>query len=133
MNNVALLKSLYEAFARGDMPTVLGAMSPDIRWHQAENNPYNPSGDAWVGPDAIVNHLFMRLGSEWDGFTGHTRTFHDAGDTVVVEGRYTGVYKSTGKRMDAQVCHVWDVKNGKIVRFQQYADTKQLNAVTEAN
>ena len=129
MSNVAMLKSLYDAFARGEMPTVLGAMSPDIRWYQAENNPYNPSGEAWVGHEAIVSHLFMRLGSEWDGFSVHPGAFHDAGDTVVVEGRYTGVYKSTGKRMDAQVCHVWDVKNGKIVRFQQYADTKQLNAV----
>jgi ketosteroid isomerase-like protein len=132
MNNVALLKNLYDAFARGEMPTVLGAMSPDIRWYQAENNPYNPSGDAWVGPEAIVSHLFMRLGSEWDGFSVHPTAFHDAGDTVVVEGRYTGMYKSTGKRMDAQVCHVWDVKDGKITRFQQYADTKQLNAVVEA-
>lgn len=25
--------------------------------------------------------------------------------------------------MDAQVCHVWDVKEGKVTRFQQYADT----------
>jgi ketosteroid isomerase-like protein len=129
MNNVALLKNLYDAFARGEMPTVLGAMSPDIRWYQAENNPYNPSGDAWVGPEAIVSHLFMRLGSEWDGFSVHPTAFHDAGDTVVVEGRYTGMYKSTGKRMDAQVCHVWDVKDGKITRFQQYVDTKQLNEV----
>jgi ketosteroid isomerase-like protein len=133
VNNVELLKNLYAAFARGEMPTVLGAMSPDIRWHQAENNPYNPSGDAWVGPEAIVSHLFVRLGAEWDGFDVQPTAFHDAGDTVVVEGRYKGVYKSTGKRMDAQVCHVWDVKDGKIVRFQQYVDTKQLNAVIEAD
>ena len=129
MSNVALLKSLYEAFGRGDMPTVLGAMSPDIRWYQAEGNPYNQSGEAWVGPDAVLNNLFMKIGADWDGFTVHTRTFHDAGDTVVVEGRYTGLYKPTGKRLDAQLCHVWDVKNGKIVRFQQYVDTKQLNEV----
>jgi ketosteroid isomerase-like protein len=129
VSNVALLKNLYEAFGRGEMPTVLGAMSPDIRWHQAEHNPYNPSGDAWVGPEAIVNHLFVRLGAEWDGFDVQPSAFHDAGDTVVVEARYKGVYKSTGKRLDAQVCHVWDVKDGKIVRFQQYADTEQLNAV----
>ena len=129
MSNVALLKSLYEAFGRGDIPTVLGAMSPDIRWHQAEGNPYNQSGDAWVGPDAVLNNLFMKIGADWDGFTVHTRTFHDAGNTVVVEGRYTGLYKPTGKRLDAQLCHVWDVKDGKVVRFQQYVDTKQLNAV----
>ena len=43
-------------------------MSPDIRWYQAESNPYMPSGEAWVGPDAVLNNLFIRLGAEWDGF-----------------------------------------------------------------
>ena len=123
MDNVRLLKSLYEAFGRGEIPTVLGAMSPDIKWHQAESNPYNPSGEAWVGPDAVLNNLFMKLGGEWDGFSVHPKTFHDAGDSVIVEGRYTGTYKATGKSMDSQFCHVWDVKAGKVTRFQQYVDT----------
>ena len=126
MDNVALLKDLYSAFGRGDVPTVLGAMSPDIQWHQAESNPYQPSGDAFVGPDAVLNNVFMRLGSEWDGFTVHPGLFHSAGDSVIVEARYTGTFKATGKSMNTQVCHVWDVKNGKVSRFQQYVDTAKL-------
>ena len=129
MSNVGLLQGLYEAFGRGEMPTVLGAMSPDIRWYQAEGNPYNPSGDAWVGPDAVVNNLFIRLGTEWEQFTVHPKRFLDAGDSVVVEARYTGTYKPTGKSMDTQVCHIWDVNNGKITRFQQYMDTAKVQAV----
>jgi ketosteroid isomerase-like protein len=129
VSNVEFMKNLYDAFGRGDIPAVLGAMSPAIRWYQAENNPYNPSGEAWVGPEAVASNLFMRLGTEWEGFTVHPKTFHDAGDTVVVEARYTGLYKPTGKRFNSQVCHVWDVQNGKITRFQQYLDTKQMNDV----
>jgi uncharacterized protein len=129
MDNVKLLKGLYDAFGRGDIPTVLGAMSPDIKWHQAENNPYRPSGEAWVGPDAILNDLFMRLGTEWDGFAVHPKLFHGAGETVVVEGRYSGAYKPTGKSMDTQFCHVWDFTDGKITRFQQYVDTAKLRDV----
>ena len=129
MDNVTLLKGLYDAFGRGDIPTVLGAMSPGIKWHQAESNPYRPSGEAWVGPNAIVNDLFMRLGAEWDGFAVHPKLFHGAGDTVTVEGRYSGAYKPTGKGMDTQFCHVWDVTDGKITRFQQYVDTAKLRDV----
>lgn len=33
MGNVSLVKALYEGFGRGDIPAVLGAMSPDIHWH----------------------------------------------------------------------------------------------------
>jgi len=132
MDNVKLLKSLYDAFGRGDIPAVLGAMSPDIKWYQAESNPYRPSGEAWVGPDAVLNNLFMRLGAEWDGFEVHTRSFYDAGDTIIVEARYSGTFKATGKSMDTQVCHIWDVKGGKITRFQQYVDTAKLHDVMGA-
>ncbi|MGE3956917.1 MAG: nuclear transport factor 2 family protein [Vicinamibacterales bacterium] len=126
MDNTQILKGLYDAFARGDVAAVLGGMSPDIRWHEAEGNPYQPSGEAWVGPEAILTNLFMKLATEWDGFAVHPKTFYGAGDTVVVEARYSGTYKATGKSLDAQVCHVWDVKDGKVTRFQQYTDTAKF-------
>jgi ketosteroid isomerase-like protein len=132
MDNVRLLKNLYDAFGRGDIAAVLGTMSPAIKWYQAENNPYRPSGEAWMGPDAVQSNLFMRLGAEWDAFTVHLRSFHDAGDSIIVEARYSGTYKATGKRMDAQVCHIWDFKDGKVTRFQQYVDTAKLRDVMEA-
>jgi len=133
VDNVSLVKSLYEAFARGEIPTVLGAMSPDIRLHEAEGNPYRPGGEAFVGPDAVLSELFVKLGEEWDGFSIHPRAFHGAGDTVVVEARYGGTYKATGKSLDAQVCHVWNLEDGKVTRFQQYVDTAQLRLVMGQN
>lgn len=132
MDNVSLVKNIYEAFARGDIPTVLGAMSADIHWHQAESNPYMPSGEAWVGPDAVLNNLLMKLGAEWDGFSVHPKSFHDAGGSVVVEGRYRGRYKSSAKDMDIQFCHVFDIRDGKVMKFQQYVDTAKLQQVMKA-
>ena len=82
-----------------------------------------------MGPDAIVNNLFMKLAKEWDAFTVHPKSFYDAGTSVIVEGRYTGTYKATGKSMDTQVCHIWDVANGKVTRFQQYVDTAKMQDV----
>ena len=132
MSNVTTMQKLYAAFGRGDIGTVIGGMDPNIEWREAENNPYQPSGEPWVGPDAIVNNLFVKLGTDWDGFTVSPKDFHDAGDTVVVEGRYTGSYKATGKSLDAQVTHVWRFRNGKVVSFRQYVDTAQLQDVMGA-
>ena len=87
MSNVQLMRELYEALGRGDRPAVLGAMDPGIEWREAEGNPYEPSGKAWLGPDAILQNLFIRLATEWDGFTVHPGEFHDTGDVVVVEAR----------------------------------------------
>jgi ketosteroid isomerase-like protein len=120
------LRGLYEAFGRGDIAAVLGAMDPAISWHQAEGNPYKVDGGAWIGPNAIVENLFVKLGTEWDGFTVTPARFSESGDQVIVEGRYTGTYKATGKSIDAQFCHIWNVKDGKVTAFQQYTDTAQF-------
>ena len=46
---------------------------------------------------------------------------------MVVEARYHAAsHWATGKPLDAQVAHVWDLRNGKVVRWQQYVDTRQL-------
>jgi uncharacterized protein len=129
VSNIQLMQDLYDAFGRGDIPTVLGAMDPDIEWREAEGNPYKPDGKAWLGPDAVLNNLFIKLGTEFDGFTVHPVEFYDAGPVVVVEARYTGTYKPTGKSLDAQVCHVWKIRDGKVASFQQYVDTAQLQDV----
>ena len=132
MNHVELVQDLYAAFGRGDIPAVLACFDADIAWREAEGNPYQPSGAAWIGPDAVLENLFMRLGGEWDGFSVHPHHYHDAGSTIVVEGRYTGTFLATGKPLDAQVCHVWTIASGKIVGFQQYVDTAQLAAAMSA-
>jgi len=129
MSNVDAIKNAYDAFGRGDVPAVLGAMDPGIKWHEAEGNPYMPGGEAIVGPDGVLNQLFARLGVEWDGFAVHPKTFYDAGDTVIVEGRYSGTFKATGKEQNTQVCHIWHLKGGKVTKFQQYTNTAALQEV----
>lgn len=132
MSQVRMVRSVYDAFGRGDVAAVLGAFDPKIEWREAEGNPYQPSGDAWIGPDSVLQNLFLKQAGDWDGFAVHPRDFHDAGDTIVVEGRYTGTHKATGKTLDAQLCHVWKIRNGKIASFQQFVDTAQLQKVMTA-
>ena len=59
-----------------------------------------------------------------------TQTFHDAGDSVIATGHYSGTYKATGKPIHAQFAHFWTVKDGKATSFQQYTDTLQSSQVT---
>jgi ketosteroid isomerase-like protein len=123
--NVGLVKSLYEAFGRGDVPTVLAAMDPKIEWNEAENFPY-ADRNPYIGPGAVVEGVFARLGSEWDGFGLDVEEVLDAGDTVVARGRYKGAYRKTGVRIHAQFAHVWRLRGGKVVNFQQHVDTAQV-------
>jgi len=129
MSNLRFIQDTYAAFASGDVATVLGAFDAAIEWREAENNPYQPTGDAWNGPDAVLESLFLKLADEWDGFEVHPGRYHDSGDTIIMEGRYSGTFKATGKTLDAQMCHIWTIRDGKIVSFQQYVDTAQLRTV----
>jgi ketosteroid isomerase-like protein len=120
-----IIRALYAAFAKGDVPGVLGALDEEVRWTEAEGFPY---GGTYVGPDAVLANVFAKLGSEWDGFSAVPHSFVAEGDTVVALGEYGGSYNATGKRFSAPFAHVWTLRDGKVVRFQQYTDTALAQA-----
>ncbi|MEK6700812.1 MAG: nuclear transport factor 2 family protein [Planctomycetota bacterium] len=129
--NVELVRGIYTAFAAGDVAGVLGRLSPDIVWNEAENFPY-ADGNPYIGPNAVAGGVFARCASEWDGFVVVVDEFLDAGDTIVMLGRYKGACKATGRSQNTQVAHVWRISGGKAVRFQQHADTLHVARVMGA-
>jgi ketosteroid isomerase-like protein len=128
--NIGVVRSFYEALGRGDVGTVLGMMDPQVEWNEAEHFIY-ADHSPYIGPDKILNGLFMRLVTEWEGFKAVPEQFIGMGDTVAVMGRYHGTYRETGKSINAQVVHVFTVAGGKLTRFQQYTDTAQFRDACE--
>lgn len=122
MSNADPVRALYAAFAKGDMPAALATMADDIVWNEADNYPY-ADRNPYIGPQAVLMGVFARIGADWDGFSAVSNEIIEGGDRIVSLGHYSGVNKATGKSMRAQFAHVFSVKNGKIVSFQQYADT----------
>lgn len=129
--SIDLIRSVYEAFARGDAGTVLAAFDPQIEWNEAEGFRY-ADRNPYVGPAQVAEGVFGRLLAEWDGFSVVPERYIDGGETVVATGRYRGVFRATGRRLDAQFAHLWTVRDGRIAGFQQYTDTAQTARVTEA-
>lgn len=123
--NMPLIRGLYEAFGKGDVATVLGQMDQSIEWKEAENFIY-ADHNPYVGPQAVLEGVLMRFVSEWDNFTVTPEEWLDAGNHVVVLGTYRGTHKASGKTVRAQFAHVWAVRAGRVLRFQQYTDTKQF-------
>jgi ketosteroid isomerase-like protein len=116
-SNVDVVKSLYAAFARGDLRGALAAMDSSIVWNEAEGFPY-ADRNPYVGPTAIAQGVFMRLATEWNQFQAIPEEFLDAGDTIIALGRYKATHKLTGNPLDAQFAHVLRLRDGKITRFQ---------------
>jgi len=120
MSSLEMIRSLYASFAKGDIPSVLAALAPDIRWTEAEGGPY---GGTSVGPQAVLDNVFMKLGGEWDGFAAIANEFVAGEGVVVALGEYSGTFKATGKSFKAPFAHVWRMKDGKAIAFQQHTDT----------
>lgn len=118
-----IIRQIYEGFDRGDLSPLLESLDPDVEWNEAEHVTFWPD-TAFHGPDAIVQGLFARIaptfGRTWKV---HVERILVCGDTVIMQGRYNGKVRATGRNLSPQVAHIWDLAGDKIVRFPQRTDT----------
>jgi uncharacterized protein len=131
-NNVAIVQDVYNEFGKGNVPAVLASLSSDVEWNEAEGFPYWEE-KPFVGPDAVVNGVFAKIGGEWDYWNLTGVQLHNMDNNMVLAtGRYQAKYKKNGATINAQFAHVWTLKDGKVLKFQQYTDTKQVaNAIQQ--
>jgi uncharacterized protein len=115
-----LARSGYEAFARGDIGSMMALMHPSLIWHEAESLPY---GGAHRGPDAVMENVFMGLARDWEPFAAIPQEYIAAGDRVVVLGEYRATHRESGRSFVAPFAHVWRFNDGRLVEFRQLTDT----------
>lgn len=120
MSNSDVIKNLYDSFAKGDVPSVLATFDENISWTEAEGFIY---GGTYTGPNAVLENVFMKFGTEWEGFSAVPDQIVDGGDHVVGLGNYSGKLLKTGKSVTVPFAHAWTFRDGKIIKFVQYTDT----------
>jgi len=125
--NIGVIDSLYKSFATGNIPSVLAVLDADVVWNEAEGNALG-DGNPYIGPDAVLNGVFARIGADHDYFNLTNIELHEMfNNQVLATLRYQAKIKKTDKIIDAQAAHLWTLNNGKVTSFQQYVDTKKLN------
>jgi hypothetical protein len=129
VTNVESVTAAYEAFARSDTASVVALFGSTIEWRLAEHHPYNPTNEAWTTAGEIVRGLFERVAQDWERFRCTPTRFYETHEHVLVEGRYVARYRPTQRDEDAQFCHIWKLRDGRIIGFQQYVDTAQIRDV----
>ncbi|MBT8296386.1 MAG: ester cyclase [Gramella sp.] len=125
--NLKIIDNLYKAFSAGDIPAVLSLLDDEIVWNEAEGNAY-ADGNPYVGPDAVLNGVFARTGADHEYFKLSDIKLHEMSNNQVLSTlRYNAKVKKNSNTYDVQVAHLWTLNDGKIIAFQQYVDTKQLD------
>ncbi len=125
--NKELIENLYGCFAVGNVPAVLSAMADDVRWTEADGYPLPGT---FVGPQAVLEGVFMRLGEIGDQYSVVPEHHVADGDTVVTLGNYTWKHKTTGEPASVKMAHVWTIRNGKVAAFQQHVDTAKVRELS---
>jgi ketosteroid isomerase-like protein len=121
--NKEIVQGAYASFAQGDVPAALAAMDESIVWTEADGFPL---AGTYVGPQAVLEGVFMRLGEIGDEFAPVPDQYIAEGDTVVALGTYSWKHKSTGAPAQVKMVHVWTVADGKLATFQQHVDTVKV-------
>jgi uncharacterized protein len=116
---------MYDAFARKDEPALRGLLAHDVEWNQC---PGFPGGERRKGVEEVLAETFGGLRSAWRGFDAEAEGLHASGMLVFAVGRYSGIHAETGKAMEALFAHIYEVRDGRIVRYQQYCDTVPMVA-----
>ena len=120
--SVALAKSLYAAFGKGEIATIIAAMAPEVNWETVGRSADFPTFGPRKGP-AQVQEFFAAVGSNLDFSDFSPKEYYPVADKVFVLGHYAMTVKKTGKKMESDWEHVFTIAGGKVTAFREFLDT----------
>jgi ketosteroid isomerase-like protein len=115
--NLQVVRDVYAAFARNDIPAVLVALDENIEW---TTSMLLRSGATYRGHEG-VEKLLGALGEVWQEMSAEPEEFIDGGDTIVVVVRERATTSSGST--DTVAVHLWRMRSGKAIAFTEYIDT----------
>jgi uncharacterized protein len=125
--NVEVVKEAYAAFGRGDVPGIVALLDPQVVWKGVYGAAAHvPTAGLRRGSSEVQQ--FFKLVAEHVKFTSfEPREFVASGDKVVALGHYAAT-TPIGRSFDSDFAMVFTLRNGKVVEFQEFTDSAQVNA-----
>lgn len=126
MRNVQIVQQIYAAFGKREVQTLLTFLSDEIDWQLL-----GPPKIAHAGPHRgrdQVRRFFATVAETLEITQFEPREFITQDDKVVALGYYAGRVKSTGRQYASEWAHVFTLREGKVIKFREYADTANLAA-----
>jgi ketosteroid isomerase-like protein len=117
--DVDTIRNAYKEFAEHDAAAVLTRLDSRVEWVEGGGGD-SPSG-TFIGPDAVASGVFAVIGANFDEYHVDPSEYIDQGSRVVVKGHFTGKNKG-GAELDTGFEHVFDMRDGKVVRFENKPD-----------
>jgi ketosteroid isomerase-like protein len=129
--NIKTITAVYEAFGRGDVATILDAVTDDVDWAAEAASSAAPWYGTRHGRDAVAA-FFSDFGStmEVEEFTPLSFAANDTDVLTVV--RFRARSRGTGRSAEMDLHHYFKFRDGKIAYYRGTEDTAQTEAVLRA-
>lgn len=124
--NVQVVQRAYENFKKGNIQELIGLMAGDVHWQLPEVPNVAITGTR-TGT-AAVTEFFATVARDQEPLEFDPRQYIADGDKVVALGHYRWRVTGTGRTFDSDFAHIFTIKNGKVVRFQEFMDTAAVAA-----
>lgn len=121
-DNVRLVQDAYDAFKRGDIQGLLNLLTDDVEWITPGPSDIMPAAGNRRGHEGVAEFFSILSGQE-DVEAFEPQEYIAQDDKVVAISKYRGRVKATGRTAEAELIHVFDIKDGKVKRFREYFDT----------
>jgi ketosteroid isomerase-like protein len=117
--NVEIVRRVIDAWNRDEQERIVRFLDPDVVF-DATRRLINPK--TYTGMEGMRSMLADR-DEVWEEFRTEPGEFADAGDRVVVVGRWVGKGKGSGLQVQQPIAHVFTLHDGRIIRWELgYAD-----------
>jgi uncharacterized protein len=116
---VARLRGVYDAFDRGDVDAMVELLAHDVEWCAPDSLPWGGTRHGHDGVRAFRDLLDEHVDSGW----GDPDEFLEAGDRIVVTGRFSGSARDSGRAFETPFVHVWTLSDGVPSRVAMHVDT----------
>ncbi|HWX96202.1 MAG TPA: nuclear transport factor 2 family protein [Solirubrobacteraceae bacterium] len=118
-DNVELLRRLYQQWEQGDLLTV-DAFHPQVEFVRIGSD-YRGLAGQWRGVDEMWTAIVEWLRS-WEHLHVEAERFYGLDDRVLVLSREIARGKRSGEQVDHEIGDLFTVRDGKIVRWENYWD-----------
>jgi uncharacterized protein len=126
--NIDLVKAAYADFGSGNIPALLDRMDDGITWETPAPAGVIPFGGTWRGKDG-VGGFFKALAETLEFTKFEPQEFIASDDAVVALGVYSAIARANGSPIGEEgFAMVFHIRNGKVVTFREYTDTRALVA-----
>jgi len=126
--NIQVVKRLFEAFGKGDIQGALNTFAENVDFQSPVTRHAEPQ-ISWAKPRhnrGEVAAFFKEMADKMQVRSMEAIEFTAQGNRVVVEGKNTGIVRSTGRSYEHDWAMVFTIREGKIMIHRHYYDTNDI-------